>query len=46
MEVIKIRKWKPQKGDSTEYKEEMHKLQKDYALPYEDVEEEEYEEEF
>lgn len=46
MEVIKIRKWKPQKGDSTEYKEEMRKLQKDYALPYEDVEEEEYEEEF
>lgn len=46
MEVIKIRKWKPQKGDSTEYKEEMRKLQKDYALPYEDIEEEEYEEEF
>lgn len=46
MEVIKIRKWKPQKGDSTEYKEEMRKLQKDYALPYEDIEEEECEEEF
>lgn len=46
MEVIKIRKWKPQKGDSTEYKEEMRKLQKDYALPYEDIEEEKYEEEF
>lgn len=46
MEVIKIRKWKPQKGDSAEYKEEMRKLQKDYALPYEIVEEEEYEEEF
>lgn len=47
MEVIKIRKWKPQKGDSTEYKEEMRKLQKDYALPYEEIEEEEeYEEEF
>lgn len=46
MEVIKIRKWKPQKGDSAEYKEEMRKLQKDYALPYEVVEEEEYEEEF
>lgn len=47
MEVIKIRKWKPQKGDSTEYKEEMRRLQKDYALPYEIVEEdEEYEEEF
>ena len=47
MEVIKIRKWKPQKGDSTEYKEEMRRLQKDYALPYDDIEEEEeYEEEF
>lgn len=46
MEVIKIRKWKPQKGDSAEYKEEMRRLQKDYALPYEVVEEEEYEEEF
>lgn len=46
MEVIKIRKWKPQKGDSAEYKEEMCRLQKDYALPNEIVEEEEYEEEF
>ena len=47
MEVVKIRKWKPQKGDSAEYKEEMRKLQKDYALPYEIVEkDEEYEEEF
>ena len=46
MEVIKIRKWKPQKGDSAEYKEEMRRLQKDYALPYEVIEEEEYEEEF
>lgn len=46
MEVIKIRKWKPQKGDSAGYKEEMRRLQKDYALPYEIVEEEEYEEEF
>lgn len=47
MEVVKIRKWKPQKGDSAEYKEEMRKLQKDYALPYEVIEdEEEYEEEF
>jgi hypothetical protein len=42
MEVIKIRKWKPQKGDSAEYKEEMRRLQKDYALPYEIVEEEEF----
>lgn len=47
MEVIKIRKWKPQKGDSAEYKEEMRRLQKDYALPNEIVEEEEeYKEEF
>lgn len=47
MEVIKIRKWKPQKGDSSEYKEEMRRLQKDYALPNDDIiEEEEYEEEF
>lgn len=47
MEVIKIRKWKPQKGDSSEYEEEMRRLQKDYALPYEIIEEdEEYEEEF
>lgn len=46
MEVIKIRKWKPQKGDSTEYKEEMRKLQKDYALPYDEIEEEEHEKEF
>lgn len=44
MEVVKIRKWKPQKGDSAEYKEEMRKLQKDYALPNEVIEE--YEEEF
>ena len=46
MEVVKIRKWKPQKGDSSEYKEEMRRLQKDYALPNEIIEKEEYEEEF
>lgn len=46
MEVIKIRKWKPQKGDSAEYKEEMRRLQKDYALPYEIIEDEEEYEEF
>ena len=45
MEVVKIRKWKPQKGDSAEYKEEMRKLQKDYALPNDIIEDEEYEEE-
>lgn len=42
MEVIKIRKWKSQKGDSAEYKEEMRRLQKDYALPNEVIEEEEF----
>ena len=46
MEVIKIRKWKPQKGDSSEYKEEMRRLQKDYALPNDVIEEEENEKEF
>lgn len=46
MEVVKIRKWKAQKGDSAEYKEEMRRLQKDYALPNDVIEEEEYEEEF
>jgi len=45
MEVVKIRKWKPQKGDSAEYKEEMRKLQKDYALPNDTIVDEEYEEE-
>lgn len=46
MEVVKIRKWKAQKGDSAEYKEEMRKLQKDYALPNDTIVDEEYEEEF
>ncbi|WP_455462497.1 Gp15 family bacteriophage protein [Streptococcus salivarius] len=45
MEAVKIRKWKPQKGDSAEYKEEMRKLQKDYALPNDTIVDEEYEEE-
>lgn len=45
MEVVKIRKWKSQKGDSAEYKEEMRKLQKDYALPNDTIVDEEYEEE-
>lgn len=30
--IIQIRMWKPSKGDSTEYKEEMKKLQRIYAL--------------
>lgn len=46
MEVVKIRKWKPQKGDSAEYKEEMRRLQKDYALPNDTIVDKEYEEEF
>lgn len=45
MEVVKIRKWKPQKGDSAEYKEEMRRLQKDYALPNDTIVDEKYEEE-
>ena len=32
-EVLKIRSYKPQKGDSAKYKENMKKLQKEYALP-------------
>lgn len=30
--IIQIRTWKPSKGDSTEYKQSMQKLQKVYAL--------------
>ncbi|HFI0186765.1 TPA: Gp15 family bacteriophage protein [Streptococcus suis] len=33
VEVIKIRKYKPQKGESQEYISEMRRLQKEYALP-------------
>lgn len=33
MEVIGYRTWRPQKGDSARYKEQMRKLQKEYALP-------------
>ena len=33
MEVIKIRSWKPQKGDSAKHKEEMKKLKELYKLP-------------
>lgn len=32
-EVLKIRSYKPQKGDSKQYKESMRKLKKEYALP-------------
>ncbi|HFE9852688.1 TPA: Gp15 family bacteriophage protein [Enterococcus faecalis] len=31
--VKSIRNWKPQKGESSEHKEQMRKLQKRYALP-------------
>lgn len=34
-EVLKIRAYKPQKGDSKKYKESMKKLKKEYALPKE-----------
>lgn len=33
VEVIKIRKYKPRKGDSQAYIDEMMKLKKEYALP-------------
>ncbi|VTS32618.1 phage protein [Streptococcus porcinus] len=32
-EVLKIRSYKPQEGDSRKYKEQMRKLKKEYALP-------------
>lgn len=32
-EVLKIRSYKPQKGDSKKYKESMKRLKKEYALP-------------
>lgn len=33
IEVMKIRAWKPQKGDSTKEKQRMRALQEEYALP-------------
>lgn len=36
MEVIKIRSYKPSKHDSSEYKEHMRSLQRQYELPIED----------
>lgn len=36
MQVLRIRSWKPSKGDSKEHKENMRKLQLEYSLP-EDV---------
>lgn len=32
-EVLKIRSYRPQKGDSKQYKESMRELKKEYALP-------------
>lgn len=32
-QLIEIRSWKPQKGDSTEYKRKMRKLQQEVSLP-------------
>jgi Bacteriophage Gp15 protein len=33
IEVMKIRAWKPQKGDSAKEKQRMRALQEEYALP-------------
>lgn len=33
IQVIKIRSWKPEKEDTTKYKESMRKLQKEFELP-------------
>ncbi|SFC83289.1 Bacteriophage Gp15 protein [Streptococcus gallolyticus] len=35
VEVMKIRAWKPQKGDSSKEKQRMYELQEEYALPEE-----------
>lgn len=43
VEVVRIRGYKPQKGDTEEYKRKMRKLQKDYALPDQEIEDEEEE---
>ena len=33
VEVMKIRAWKPQKGEDAKEKQRMRKLQEEYALP-------------
>lgn len=43
VEVVRIRGYKPQKGDTDEYKRKMRKLQKNYALPDQEIEDEEEE---
>ena len=39
-EVLKIRSYEPQKGDSSEYIEKMRELQREFRLPDEDVDDE------
>lgn len=40
VEVLKIRSYEPQKGDSQEYIQKMRELQKEFRLPDEDVDDE------
>ena len=40
VEVLKIRSYEPQKGDSSEYIQKMRELQKEFRLPDEDVDDE------
>lgn len=40
VEVLKIRSYEPQKGDSQEYIEKMRELQREFRLPDEDVDDE------
>lgn len=40
VEVLKIRSYEPQKGDSSEYIEKMRELQREFRLPNEDVDDE------
>lgn len=42
-EVIRVRSYKPQKGDTPEYKRDMLKRKKEYALPNQEIEDEEEE---
>ncbi|RSJ88325.1 Gp15 family bacteriophage protein [Streptococcus cristatus] len=40
VEVLKIRSYEPQKGDSSEYIQKMRELQKEFRLPDEDIDDE------
>lgn len=40
VEVLKIRSYEPQKGDSQEYIQKMRELQKEFRLPNEDIDDE------